>query len=87
MVKPFLFERGFTPSDPHSLLGSAVIRRFGNRVNFFFFFSPSFTFFILRSPFLVLVLTLGSPFLLLVLVPRLGSLSTEQYLETLTLLQ
>ena len=27
-----LFERGFTPSDPHSLLGSVVNGRFGNRV-------------------------------------------------------
>ena len=26
------FGRGFTPSDPHSLLGSAVNDRFGNRV-------------------------------------------------------
>ena len=65
----------------------------GNRVNFFsFFLSPSLSFLILRSLFLVLVLSLGSPFLFLVLVPRLcslpvlvprlGSLSTEPYLET-----
>ena len=99
-----LFERGFTPSDPHRLMITAVrpfrkpgklFRKPGPRKLFFqkaetgltffsFFLSPSLSFLILRSLFLVLVLILGSPSLF---PPRLGSLSTEQYLETLTLLQ
>ena len=44
-------------------------------VNFFYSFSPSLSFVIIRSPFLLLVLSLDSPSLFPVFAPHLGALS------------